>query len=102
MYSGRYISHCHWIVVEVLPSASGMNGQMKVSVVEGGSAIFTVPPATLFPVAVADPEAPADELLPLLLHAAMPNASSAAAQAAATDARRGCRLFRNIECAPWL
>src|SRR5262249_33685414 len=101
MYSGRYISHCHWIVVYVLLLSSGMNGKMYVFVTEAGSPTVTVPPGTLFPVAVADPEAEGleDELL---LHAAMLTASSAAAPAAAACARRGRGLIRNIKCAPWL
>jgi hypothetical protein len=43
-----------------------------------------------------------DGLLVLLLQAAMPTASRAAAPATATRAKRGRRLFRNINCAPWL
>jgi hypothetical protein len=78
-----------------------MNGQMKVFVVEGGSAIFTVPPGTLFPVALADPAGLEGELV-LVVQAAMPTASSAAAPATAACARRGRRLFANIKCAPWL
>jgi hypothetical protein len=74
---------------------------MKVFVTEGGSAMVTVPPAIFVPVADAEAEAPG-ELLPLLLHAAIPAASSAAAPAVAACARRGRRLFRNIRCAPWL
>jgi hypothetical protein len=41
-------------------------------------------------------------LLLLLLHAAIPTASRAAAPATAIRAMRGRRLFRNINCAPWL
>jgi len=64
-----------------------------------------VPPGTA--AAVEDADAEVDELFPPaeldeLLHAAMPTASRAAAPATATRATRGRRLFRNINCAPWL
>jgi hypothetical protein len=62
--------------------------------------------------AVGDAGAEADDagvlVVPLgvvlveLLHAAMPTASRAAAPATAARAMRGRRLFRNINCAPWL
>jgi hypothetical protein len=41
-------------------------------------------------------------LLLLLLHAAIPSASRPAAPATAKRAMRDRRLFRNINCAPWL
>lgn len=63
----------------------------------------SVPPGT--GAAVEDAGAEADELLPPAdpdeLHAAMPAASRTAPDTA-TRARRPCRLFRNISCAPWL
>jgi hypothetical protein len=41
-------------------------------------------------------------LLPLLLQAAIPTASRPAAPATAPRASRDRRLFRYINCAPWL
>jgi hypothetical protein len=83
---------------------SGMKGQIQFSVTPAGSATVALPPATAAAVdeGVDDDEVLLDGLLLLLLQAAMPTASRAAAPATATRARRGRRLFRNINCAPWL
>src|ERR1700684_419457 len=87
---------------------SGMKGQIQFSVTPAGSATVALPPATAAAVDSGWPVADEDEvllfvgLLLLLLQAAMPTASRAAAPATATRARRGRRLFRNINCAPWL
>src|ERR1700689_2128347 len=82
---------------------SGRKGQIQFSVTPAGSATVALPPATAAAVdeGVDDDEGVLDGLL-LLLQAAMPTASRAAAPATATRARRGRRLFRNINCAPWL
>jgi hypothetical protein len=79
-------------------------------VTPAGSATVAVPPA--WTGAVEDGEDEADVLvlvdgpvlllLLLLLHAAIPSASMPAAPATATRASRDRRLFRNINCAPWL
>jgi hypothetical protein len=81
-----------------------MKGQIQFSVTPAGSATVALPPATAaaVDVGVDDDEVLLDGLLLLLLQAAMPTASRAAAPATATRARRGRRLFRNINCAPWL
>jgi hypothetical protein len=59
-----------------------------------------VPPDTFVPVGDEDAPGVLDE--PPLLHAAIPTASTAAAPATAIRASRDLRLFRNIDCAPWL
>jgi hypothetical protein len=108
MYSGRYMSSSKPSVLYSFALVSGMKGQIQFSVTPAGSASVALPPATA--AAVEDGAVEADEedvllldgLLLLLLHAAMPTASRAAAPATATRARRGRRLFRNINCAPWL
>ena len=90
-----------------LSSTAGMSGQIQFTVTPAGSATVAVPPGEI--AAVEDGEDVADVLLDgllllllLLLHAAMPSASRPAAPATATRAMRDRRLFRNINCAPWL
>src|SRR5580698_600487 len=104
MYNGRYMSCSKPSVLYSLAFVSGMNGQIQLSVTPEGSATRAVPPGAA--AAVEDADAEVDELalveLDPLLHAAMPTASSAAAPATTTRARRDRRLFRNINCAPWL
>jgi hypothetical protein len=83
-----------------------MSGQIQFTVTPAGSATVAVPPGET--AAVDDGAAAADVLLDalvlllLLLHAAIPSASRPAAPATATRAMRDRRLFRNINCAPWL
>ena len=103
-YSGRYMYSSKPSVLYSFALVSGMKGQIQFSVTPAGSATVALPPATAAAVdeGVDDDEVLLDGLLLLLLQAAMPTASRAAAPATATRARRGRRLFRNINCAPWL
>jgi len=75
-----------------------------------GSATLAVPPGWTAAVEDAEEEAVEDAvdegvldepLLPLL-HAATAHASRAAVPTATVRASRDRRLFRNINCAPWL
>src|ERR1700722_4307761 len=106
MYSGRYMSSSKPSVLYSFALVSGMKGQIQFSVTPAGSATVALPPATA--AAVEDGAVEAEDVLVLLdgllllLQAAMPPASRAAAPATATRARRGRRLFRNINCGPWL
>jgi hypothetical protein len=86
-----------------------MSGQIQFTVTPAGSATVAVPPGEI--AAVEDGEDVADVLLDgllllllllLLLQAAIPSASRPAAPATATRAIRDRRLFRDINCAPWL